>query len=147
MRVCVHAHVCIKQLHGILLVLLKLFNRRLIKLLAYCQASTSGAIWTFTSSVVIPCQCNQRLGIWGNWSSGYLGSSWLKKLSQLSDTGYSHVRTVGMRAANIRNNMEKKRKPELLRTFFASFPIPKYSKPIRSPIPMWDVTRRCVRTC
>lgn len=38
---------------------------------------------------------------------------------------YSHVRTVGMRAANMRNSMEKKRKPELLKTFLASFPIPK----------------------
>ena len=38
---------------------------------------------------------------------------------------HSHVRTVGMRAANMRKSMEKKRKPELLRTFLASFPIPK----------------------
>lgn len=30
-----------------------------------------------------------------------------------------------MRAANMRKSMEKKRKPELLRTFLASFPIPK----------------------
>lgn len=49
---------------------------------------------------------------------------------------HSHVRTVGMRAANMRNSMEKKRKPELLRTFLASFPIPRYSRPMRSPIPM-----------
>lgn len=38
---------------------------------------------------------------------------------------HSHVRTVGMRAANMRNSMEKKRKPELLRTFLASFPMPR----------------------
>lgn len=49
---------------------------------------------------------------------------------------HSHVRTVGMRAANMRNSMEKKRKPELLRTFLASFPIPRYSRPMRRPIPM-----------
>lgn len=97
------------------------------------------------SCVSLPMKPKTRF--FGNWSSGYLGSNWLKKPSWLCDTGYSHVSTVGMRAANIRNNMEKKRKPELLRTFLASFPIPKYSKPIRSPIPMWDVTRRCVRTC
>lgn len=34
-----------------------------------------------------------------------------------------HVRMVGIRAANMRNNMEKKRKPVLLNTLLASFPI------------------------
>lgn len=46
----------------------------------------------------------------------------------------------------MRNSMEKKRKPELLKTFLASLPIPKYSRPIRRPIPMCEVMRRCVRT-
>lgn len=53
---------------------------------------------------------------------------------------------MGMRAANIRNSMEKKRKPELLRTFLASFPIPRYSRPMSRPIPMCEVIRKCVRT-
>lgn len=39
--------------------------------------------------------------------------------------GHSQVSTVGMRAANMRNSMEKKRKPELLRTFLASLPMPR----------------------
>ena len=47
---------------------------------------------------------------------GGVGAGW---------TRHSHVRTVGMRAANMRKSMEKKRKPELLRTFLASFPIPR----------------------
>ena len=47
---------------------------------------------------------------------GGVGTGW---------TRHSHVRTVGMRAANMRKSMEKKRKPELLRTFLASFPIPR----------------------
>lgn len=68
---------------------------------------------------------------------GGVGAGW---------TRHSHVRTVGMRAANMRKSMEKKRKPELLRTFLASFPIPRYSRPMRRPMPMWDVIRRCVRT-
>jgi hypothetical protein len=66
--------------------------------------------------------------------------------SQLEGTGHSQVRTVGMRAANMRNSMEKNRKPELLRTFLASFPIPRYSRPMSRPIPMCEVIRRCVRT-
>lgn len=53
---------------------------------------------------------------------------------------------MGIRAANMRNNMEKKRKPELLRTFLASFPIPRYSRPIRTPIPMWEEILRWVST-
>lgn len=60
--------------------------------------------------------------------------------------GHSQVRTVGMRAANMRKSMEKNRKPELLRTFLASFPMPRYSRPMRRPIPMCEVIRRCVRT-
>lgn len=59
----------------------------------------------------------------------------------------SQVSTVGIRAANMRNSMEKKRNPELLRTFLASFPIPRYNRPIRTPIPMWDEILRWVSTC
>lgn len=50
---------------------------------------------------------------------------------------HSHVRTVGMRAANMRKSMEKKRKPELLRTFLASAPNPQADRPMRRPMPMW----------
>lgn len=46
----------------------------------------------------------------------------------------------------MRNSMEKNRKPELLRTFLASFPIPRYSRPMSRPIPMCEVIRKCVRT-
>lgn len=66
--------------------------------------------------------------------------------SRLDGKGHSQVSTVGMRAANMRKSMEKNRKPELLRTFLASFPIPRYSRPMRRPIPMCEVIRRCVRT-
>lgn len=38
---------------------------------------------------------------------------------------HSQVSTVGMRAANMRKSMEKKRKPELLKTFLASLPMPR----------------------
>lgn len=43
--------------------------------------------------------------------------------------------------------MEKNRNPELLRTFLASFPMPRYSRPIRTPIPMWEEILRWVSTC
>lgn len=45
--------------------------------------------------------------------------------SPAEQRSHSQVRTVGMSAANIRNSMEKKRKPELLKTFLASFPMPR----------------------
>ncbi len=44
-----------------------------------------------------------------------------------------HVITVGIRAVNMRKSMEKKRQAALLTIFVASFPIPKYNKPIRRP--------------
>jgi hypothetical protein len=41
--------------------------------------------------------------------------------------------TVGIRAVNIRNNTQKKRKLVLFITFVASLPIPRYNRPIRIP--------------
>jgi len=46
---------------------------------------------------------------------------------------YLHVRTVGINAENMRNNMQKNRQPALLNTLVASLPMPKYSRPIRIP--------------
>jgi hypothetical protein len=41
--------------------------------------------------------------------------------------------TVGIRAVNIRNNIQKNRKLALFSHLLASFPIPKYNSPIRIP--------------
>jgi len=57
-----------------------------------------------------------------------------------------HVRTVGMSAANMRNSMEKNKKPVLLNTLLASFPMFRYSRPISTPIHRCDITLRWVNT-
>lgn len=46
-----------------------------------------------------------------------------RKTIQRRMFGVLQVRMVGIKAANIRNNIEKKRKPVLLKTLLASFPI------------------------
>lgn len=65
----------------------------------------------------------------------------MMKMRKMTDMD-SQVSTVGIRAANMRNNMEKKRNPELLRTFLASLPMPRYSRPIKMPMPMCDAILR-----
>lgn len=49
----------------------------------------------------------------------------LAQLSLIDDLMklYSQVSTVGMRAPNMRKSMEKNRKPVLLKTLLASFPM------------------------
>lgn len=56
------------------------------------------------------------------------------------------VNTVGMSAPNIRKSIEKKRKPVLLKTLLASLPIFRYSKPINTPMAMWEISLRWVKT-
>lgn len=43
------------------------------------------------------------------------------------------VMTVGISAVNIRKSMQKKRKLALFSHLLASFPIPRYNRPIRMP--------------
>lgn len=102
-----------------------------ITFLPYCKITAlpliwCSVLWCFFFWVFIRCSFT------GNWHEVCVDS---------------HVSTVGIRAANIRNNMEKNRNPELLRTFLASFPMPRYSRPIRTPIPMWEEILRWVSTC
>ena len=55
-----------------------------------------------------------------------------------------HVSTVGIRALNMRNSMQKKRQPALLYALLDSLPIPRYSSPMRRPIHKCDSRRRRV---
>ena len=58
---------------------------------------------------------------------------------------YSHVKTVGMSAVNMRKSIQKKRQPALLYALLASFPMPKYSRPIRIPTAKCENRRKRVK--
>uniref|UniRef100_A0A1I8J9L3 CCHC-type domain-containing protein n=1 Tax=Macrostomum lignano TaxID=282301 RepID=A0A1I8J9L3_9PLAT len=58
------------------------------------------------------------------------------------------VRTVGIRAVNMRNSIQKNRQPAFDCTFNPSFPILKYSMPIKRPTETWlSSRRRKLRLC
>jgi hypothetical protein len=60
-------------------------------------------------------------------------------------TRYSHVITVGISAVNIRKSMLKNKNPALLKVFFASLPISRYSSPISMPTTMCEARRSRVK--
>lgn len=80
----------------------------------------------------------------GPWKLGLTETYWIWTGSLPSF--YLHVNTVGISAPNMMKSIEKKRKPVLLKTLLASLPMLRYSKPISTPIAMWEISRRWVRT-
>ena len=53
--------------------------------------------------------------------------------------------TVGIIAVNMRNSIQKKRQPALLKALEASLPMPRYNRPIKMPTVRCEIRRRRVR--